>query len=149
VPPPHVRPPPSPARSHSSFLAELCEAPTRDPDEESSVRLAALGYKQELYRGFSAFMSFSIDFSCFSAITSISVLYRFSLTHGGPMVMICGWVVTWFMTLLCALVMGEICSTYPLAGSVYAWAGELCSVEWAPLCSFWTGIFHLLGYVAR
>jgi amino acid transporter len=44
--------------------------------------------------------------------------------------------------------MGEVCSTYPSAGSVYHWAGQLATASWAPLVAFITGWFNFMGNVA-
>jgi amino acid transporter len=45
--------------------------------------------------------------------------------------------------------MGEICSTYPVAGSVYYWAGALSDKRFAPFASYITGWFNLAGNVAN
>ena len=44
--------------------------------------------------------------------------------------------------------MGEVCSTYPSAGSVYHWSGMLASERWAPLVSYVCGWFNFMGNVA-
>ena len=44
--------------------------------------------------------------------------------------------------------MAEICSTYPSAGSVYHWAGQLASKKHAPFFSYITGWFNFLGNAA-
>lgn len=47
-----------------------------------------------------------------------------------------------------ALSLAEICSTYPSAGSVYHWAGQLSPAEYAPLLSYITGWSNFLGNAA-
>jgi amino acid transporter len=56
-----------------------------------------------------------------------------------------GWIIGAFFTLMTGLTMAEICSTYPSAGSVYYWAGALSPMKWAPLSSYVTGWFNLIG----
>jgi amino acid transporter len=75
----------------------------------------------------------------------MSVLFNYGLTTGGPAVMINGWIVCSVFTCMIGCAMGEIAATYPSAGSVYHWAGQLSSPRWAPFASFITGWFNFLG----
>jgi len=59
--------------------------------------------------------------------------------------MVWGWLIGSFFTVMVGLSMGEICSSYPSAGSVYHWAGMLASEKWAPFASFMCGWFNFLG----
>ena len=52
------------------------------------------------------------------------------------------------MTICIGCAMGEICSTFPSAGSVYHWAGQMGPPEWGPLSSFVCGWFNFLGNAA-
>lgn len=119
-----------------------------DSLNEDDKILAQMGYKQELYRGFNAFMSFSFCFTAVSVISSCSILFPYGLVTGGPVVMTWGWIVGSFFTLLNGLVMAEICSSYPSAGSVYHWAGMLATPKWAPVSSYICGWFNFLGNAA-
>jgi amino acid transporter len=93
-------------------------------------------------------MSFSQTFSSVAVVTSLSFVISYGLVTGGPVVMVWGWIVSSIFTILIGLSMGEICSVYPAAGSVYYWAGALSSKEWAPVNSYITGWFNLLGNIA-
>lgn len=110
--------------------------------------LAKLGYKQELYRGFNAFMNFSFCFTAVAVISSCSLLFQYGLVTGGPIVMTWGWIVGSFFSILVGCAMAEVCSSYPSAGSVYHWAGMLASAEWAPFASFYCGWFNFIGNAA-
>ena len=59
--------------------------------------------------------------------------------------MIWGWLIVYFFTIICGFTMAEICSVYPLAGSVYNWSGMLASKKWAPFVCYITGWFNFLG----
>ena len=107
-----------------------------------------MGYKQELYRGFSAFMNFSFCFTAVAVISSVTILFPYGLATGGPVVMVWGWIIGTFFTMFVGLSMSEICSAYPSAGSVYHWAGMLSTPEWAPFASFITGWFNFVGNAA-
>ena len=94
-------------------------------------------------------MNFSICFSNVACISSLAMLIDFGLITGGPAVMVYGWLLVSFFTIIISLSMAEICSTYPVAGSVYFWAGALASPKRAPLASYLTGWFNFFGNVAN
>lgn len=83
--------------------------------------LGKIGYEQELHRGMDGFMSFSIGFTEVSAVVSVTSIFSYGLSTGGPITMIWGWIITFFMTMSIALNFAEICSVFPCAGSVYHW----------------------------
>eukprot|EP00456_Euglypha_rotunda_P050859 TRINITY_DN40995_c0_g1_i4.p1 TRINITY_DN40995_c0_g1~~TRINITY_DN40995_c0_g1_i4.p1 ORF type:complete len:140 (-),score=25.45 TRINITY_DN40995_c0_g1_i4:10-381(-) len=76
-----------------------------DPDD---LVLRKMGYKQELLRGFSGFMSFSFCFTAVSCISSISIGYSYGAATGGWAVMVWGWVIGSFFTIIVGLCMAEI-----------------------------------------
>ncbi|CDW88429.1 apc amino acid permease [Stylonychia lemnae] len=116
-------------------------------DEDDQI-LAKMGYKQELYRGFNAFMSFSFCFTAVAVISGCSILFPYGLKSGGPVIMIWGWIIGSVFTIICGLSMAEICSSYPSAGSVYHWAGMMAPPKWAPFASYICGWFNFLGNAA-
>jgi len=118
------------------------------PTHEDNIILQELGYKQELYRGFSYLMNFAFTFSAVSVLAGISVLFSIGLQTGGPVVMVWGWVIGATMTLVVASCMAEICSRYPQAGSVYYWSNQLAGEKWGPFASWICGWFNLIGNAA-
>jgi len=92
--------------------------------------------------------NFGVSFSIISVITGISSLFHYGLTTGGPAVMVWGWVVVAFFTSMIGLSMAEICSAHPTSGGPYYWAAMLSKPKSAPLASWITGWFNLLGQVA-
>lgn len=110
--------------------------------------LASLGYKSELHRGFNAFMSFTMVFTSVGVICSNALIFEYGLNTGGPVTLTWGWLVGSAFTLLIAMSLAEITSTYPVSGSVYHWAGLLASKKYAGLSSFICGWFSLLGNAA-
>ncbi|KAF7290835.1 Amino-acid permease BAT1 [Mycena indigotica] len=116
--------------------------------EADEVELARMGYKQELRRELGLMQNFGVSFSIISVITGIPSLFLYGLNTGGPAVMVWGWVVVSFFTSLVGLAMGEICSAHPTSGGPYFWAAMLSKPKGAPLASWVTGWFNLLGQVA-
>ncbi|KAI0251622.1 APC amino acid permease [Lactifluus subvellereus] len=116
------------------------------PSDEAE--LARMGYKQELRRDLNLLQNFGVSFSIISVITGIPSLFLFGLTTGGPAVMVWGWIVVAFFTMLVGLAMAEICSAHPTSGGPYFWAAMISKSQGAPFASWITGWFNLLGQVA-
>jgi amino acid transporter len=114
-------------------------------DEE---QLHQMGYAQELSRSMSGFNNFAISFTIISILSGCLTLYYFGLQHGGPPVMTWGWLLVGVLVLFAGLSMAEICSAFPTAGGLYYWAAKLAPGDSAPIWSWFTGWFNLLGQVA-
>jgi amino acid transporter len=107
-------------------------------------RLAELGYKQELARGWSGFSNFAISLTIICILSGCFTTYSQAWNDGGPVAISIGWPVISLLVLLVGLSMAELASKYPTAGGIYYWAYRLGGVRWA----WFTGWFNLLGLVA-
>ncbi|KAI0084518.1 APC amino acid permease [Irpex rosettiformis] len=112
------------------------------------AELARMGYKQELKRDLGLLQNFGVSFSIISVITGVPSLFLYGLNTGGPAVMVWGFVVVAFFTMLVGLAMAEVCSAHPTSGGPYFWAAMLSEPRNAPFASWVTGWFNLLGQVA-
>ncbi|KAG4984511.1 hypothetical protein JHK87_029260 [Glycine soja] len=68
-----------------------------------------------------------------------TTLYNTGLNYGGPVSMQYGWFMALAFTMLVALSMAEICSSYPTTGGLYYWSAKLAGPRWAPFASWITG----------
>ncbi|MCW3028544.1 MAG: amino acid permease [Solirubrobacterales bacterium] len=116
-------------------------AGTLTSDEQ---RLAELGYKQELKRGWSSFSNFAISFSIISVLAGCFTTYGQALKNGGTVAISIGWPLISIMILAVAFSMSEIASAFPTAGGIYYWASRLGGAGWG----WFTGWFNLIGLVA-
>jgi amino acid transporter len=107
-------------------------------------RLADLGYKQELKRGWSSFSNFAISFSIISVLAGCFTSYGQAFLNGGPVAISIGWPVISLLILCVALSMSELASAFPTAGGIYFWASRLGGAGWG----WFTGWFNLIGLVA-
>src|SRR3989440_344095 len=114
---------------------------TMSQDEQ---RLAELGYKQELKRGWSGFSNFAISFSIISILAGCFTTYGQAWNNGGPVAISIGWPVISVFILLVAFSMSEPASAMPTAGGIYYWASKLGGPAWG----WFTGWFNLIGLVA-
>lgn len=107
-------------------------------------RLAELGYKQELKRGWSGFSNFAISFSIISILSGCFTSYGQAYLNGGPVAISIGWPVISLLILCVAFSMAELSSAMPTSGGIYYWASKLGGPSWG----WFTGWFNLIGLVA-
>ncbi|XP_039850697.1 amino-acid permease BAT1 homolog [Panicum virgatum] len=129
--------------SRRSLELPVADTPAAaDPDR---ARLHQLGYKQELKRGLSVLSNFALSFSIIAVMMGVTTTYNTGLRYGGPASMTLGWLVVATFNGCVALSMAEICSAYPTSGGLYYWSAKLAGKEWAPLASWVTGWFNIVG----
>jgi amino acid transporter len=114
---------------------------TLSTDEQ---RLAELGYKQELKRGWSGFSNFAISFSIISVLAGCFTTYGQAFKNGGPIAISIMWPLISVLILMVAFSMSELASAMPTAGGIYYWASKLGGPGWG----WFTGWFNLIGLVA-
>ena len=114
---------------------------TLSSDEQ---KLAELGYKQELNRGWSSFSNFAISFSIISVLAGCFTTYGQAWNNGGPIAISIGWPLISLLILCVAFSMSELASAYPTAGGIYYWASKMGGPGWG----WFTGWFNLVGLVA-
>src|SRR5664280_3119959 len=114
---------------------------TLSADEQ---RLAELGYKQELHRGWSSFSNFAISFSIISVLAGCFTTYGQAFKNGGPIAISIMWPIISVLILCVAFSMSELASAFPTAGGIYYWASKLGGAGWG----WFTGWFNLIGLVA-
>src|SRR3954452_16327793 len=61
------------------------------PQDRDERKLAELGYKQELDRGWSRFANFAISFSIISVLAGCFTVYGQAWNLGGPIAISIGW----------------------------------------------------------
>eukprot|EP01038_Epipyxis_sp_PR26KG_P005708 gene5708-7878_t len=115
---------------------------------EDELRLAKLGYNQEVKRIFSVFTTFGLAASMISVLLGIIPLYTFSLQTGGPVVMLWSWVGIGICTTALVGSLAEICSAFPTMGALYYWAYRLGGPEWGRFASWTAGWCNLIGQIA-
>lgn len=84
-------------------------------------------------------------FTSVGVICSNALIFNYGINTGGPVMLTWGWIVGSAFTMMIALSLAEICSTYPVSGSTYYWSGVLAPKEYAGASSFICGWFAFLG----
>jgi amino acid transporter len=119
------------------------EQPVEAHGDDDSKRLAELGYKQDLQRGWSSFSNFAISFTIISVLAGCFTTYGQAWNNGGPIAISWGWPIICGLILLVAFSMSELASKFPTAGGIYYWASTLGGPRWG----WFTGWFNLVGLV--
>jgi amino acid transporter len=113
-------------------------------DSEDERLLAALGYKQELNRTWTAFSNFAISFSMISILTGCFTTFAQAWNNGGPIAISIGWPIISAFILVIGFCMAELASAYPTSGGIYWWAAKLGG----PKAGFFAGWLNLIGLLA-
>ncbi len=116
------------------------QAGVMNADEQ---RLAELGYKQELRRGWSGFQNFAISFTIISVLAGCFTTYGQAWNNGGPIAISWGWPIICLLILTVAFSMAELASAFPTAGAIYWWSARIGGRKWG----WYTGWFNLIGLI--
>src|SRR5436190_1482424 len=135
-----VAPPGDAKPAGEAAVPPAAGTPAGTADEQ---RLAEMGYKQELNRGWSSFTNFAISFTIISVLAGTFTAFGFAWTNGGPIAASIGWPILCALILMVGYSMAELTSRYPTAGGPYWWANELGGKGW----SWMTGWFNIVGLV--
>ncbi|WP_109509444.1 amino acid permease [Nocardioides speluncae] len=114
------------------------------PLSEDELKLAQLGYAQELDRSWSGFSNFAISFSIISILAGCFTNFGAGFNNGGPISISWSWPILGLFILIIGFTMSELVSAYPTSGGIYWWASKLGG----PMAGFFTGWLNLIGLVA-
>ncbi|NBO65853.1 MAG: amino acid permease, partial [Acidobacteria bacterium] len=118
--------------------------PGSSGEGRDDLELSRLGYAQELFRSMGGFSNFAISFSIISILTGAVTLYGYGLKMGGPAQMALGWPLVAFFTLMVAMSMAELASSWPTSGAMYHWSARLGGKGWGWL----TAWLNIVGQIA-
>ncbi|KAG8410371.1 hypothetical protein J3459_017183 [Metarhizium acridum] len=109
------------------------------PEQETTADsriLESLGYKPVLHRTLNLFHNFSTTFAALYFIGGVRVTFATGIAAGGNLAYWTSFIVTCVFTFITAAVIAEICSSLPLAGSIYLWAAEAGGPRFGRLFGF-------------
>src|SRR5665647_2988662 len=149
------------SRNREVIVAEQGSAslPVHQIDEDTK-RLHEMGYAQELNRSMSKFSNFAISFTIISILSGCLTLYQYGLYHGGPPVMLWGWLIVGTLVIFAGMSMAEIWSWFTgwfnLLGQVAVTAGISfgCAYSISAFIAlwtnqpYWTSPGHVIGILA-
>ncbi|KAF7366997.1 APC amino acid permease [Mycena sanguinolenta] len=112
------------------------------------ARLAELGYKQEFKRHFTLWETFGLSFSMVTVVPGIASVFFISVSNGGPVSMIWGWLTAGFFTTLVCIAVSELASAAPTAGGLYYWTHRYASPRCRNLLSWIVGYSNTIYLMA-
>jgi amino acid transporter len=114
-----------------------------DAGVSDELYLEELGYKPELKRVLGRFSSFALQYSSISFLGGILLGFTVGLAQIGP-AMLWVWLVATGLQVVVALIVAELCSAYPVAGSSYNIVSRLGN----RLIGWQVGWYVTIGHIA-
>ena len=118
-----------------------------EQDLRDAEHLQSLGYAQELWRRMGGFANFAVSFSIISILSGGITSFDQGLAAAGPGEMGYGWPIVCVFSLLMAMAMAEIASSFPTAGGLYHWAAILGGRAWGWVTA-WLNLIGLVTVLA-
>ncbi|KAF9738300.1 hypothetical protein PMIN06_012728 [Paraphaeosphaeria minitans] len=113
--------------------------------DEDALKLAEMGYTQDMKRNFSVLSVLAVGFSLTNTWFGISAALVTGINSGGPLLVIYGVIIIFVVSISVGVTLGELASAMPNAGGQYFWANELAPKRYANLASYLTGWFAWAG----
>lgn len=115
--------------------------------DADALKLAGMGYVQEMKRGFSIISILAVGFSLTNSWFGVSAAMVTGIKSGGPVLLIYGIIMIALISIGVGVSLSELASAMPNAGGQYFWANELAPPKYARLASYITGWFAYAGAV--
>jgi choline transport protein len=115
---------------------ELSRNSTIDAD---ALKLAEMGYTQDMTRNFSVWSVLGVGFSLTNSWFGISAALITGINSGGPLLIIYGIILLALISTCVGISLSELASAFPNAGGQYFWANELAPKRFTNLASYLTG----------
>ncbi|KAF2787511.1 choline transport protein [Melanomma pulvis-pyrius CBS 109.77] len=112
-----------------------------------AIKLAEMGYTQDMQRNFSVWSVLGVGFSLTNSWFGISAAMITGINSGGPMLIIYGIILIALISTCVGISLSELASALPNAGGQYFWANELAPKKYANFASYLTGWFAWWGSI--
>ena len=115
--------------------------------DADALKLAEMGYTQDMKRNFSVFSVLGVGFSLTNSWFGISAALVTGINSGGPLLIIYGIIIIALVSTCVGISLSELASALPNAGGQYFWANELAPKKYANFASYLTGWFAWAGSI--
>ncbi|GAA5865779.1 hypothetical protein JCM1840_003257 [Sporobolomyces johnsonii] len=138
-----------PTSTFRSWKSSITGRRSRNIDKK---RLAALGFEEELHRDYDFWASFGISLCNIGGLPGTVLGVLTALETGGGSMYAIFWPISGLFMCCLAAVLGEMASTWPVAGAMFTWVFRLCRSKksldpWARYASWVTGSLLLCSHV--
>ena len=121
--------------------------PSVATDDDDALRLAELGYVQQLSRKFSVWSILGVGFSLTNSWFGLSAALVTGINSGGTALIIYGVIIVALVSTCVAISLSEMASAMPSSGGQYYWAHELASPKYRRFASYFVGWFSWAGSI--
>ncbi|KAL8956022.1 MAG: hypothetical protein Q9183_006444 [Haloplaca sp. 2 TL-2023] len=111
------------------------------------LKLAEMGYKQDLARKYTVLSVLGVGFSLTNSWFGISAAMVTGINSGGPVLIIYGIILIALISTCVGISLSELASAYPNSGGQYFWTNELAPPRYANFASYLTGWFAWAGSI--
>ena len=115
--------------------------------DSDALKLAEMGYTQDMKRNFSVFSVLGVGFSLTNSWFGISAALITGINSGGPVLIVYGIILIALISTCVGISLSELASAYPNAGGQYFWANELAPRRHASFASYLTGWSSFAGSI--
>lgn len=115
--------------------------------DADALKLAEMGYVQDLSRNYSVWSVLGVGFSLTNSWFGISAALVTGINSGGPLLIIYGIILIALISSCVGISLSELASALPNAGGQYFWANELAPKKYANFASYLTGWFAWAGSI--
>lgn len=115
--------------------------------DEDALKLAEMGYTQDMQRNFSVLSLLGVGFSLTNSWFGISASLITGINSGGTVLTIYGIPFMAIISTCVGVTLSELASAMPNAGGQYFWANELAPRRYANFASYLTGWFAWAGAI--
>lgn len=119
---------------------------SKQPDVDT-LKLAEMGYKQDMKRNFSLWSILGVAFSLTNSWFGVSASMVTGINSGGPVLLIYGILLIALVTSCAAISLGELVSSMPNASGQSFWVTELAPPRYANFAGYLTGCFAWVGSI--
>jgi choline transport protein len=107
--------------------------------DADALKLAEMGYSQDMSRNFSVWSVLGVGFSLTNSWFGISAALITGINSGGPLLIIYGIILIALISTCVGISLSELASAFPNAGGQYFWANELAPKRFTNVASYLTG----------
>lgn len=115
--------------------------------DSDALKLAQMGYTQDMKRNFSVFSVLGVGFALTNSWFGISAALITGINSGGPVLIVYGIILIALISTCVGISLSELASAYPNSGGQYFWASELAVRRHARFASYLTGWFSFAGSI--
>ena len=115
--------------------------------DADALKLAELGYTQDVRRNFSVWSVLGVGFSLTNSWLGVALGLSTAISSGGPVLIIYGLISMALVGICVGVSLSELSSALPSAGGQYFWTNELAPRKYANFASYLTGWISWAGSV--